>query len=116
MAERSTGTALVFGGSTMSYHVLSNFYNIIVSFSYEHRVYTSAEWAFICKKALLAGDQNKQRETIPRLIQEIKKLDRAAWDAAKRAVMKDILLSKFTQHDDLKNYLLSNIDKILDEV
>ena len=37
------------------------------------------------------------------------------WDAQKRTVMKDILVSKFTQHEDLKNYLLSTGDKKLAE-
>ena len=80
MAIRLNRTTLVFGGSTSSYHVLSNFYNVNCSFIYEHRAYTSAEWAFQHKKAQLAGDQNKQREIIPRLIQEVKGLDRATWD------------------------------------
>ena len=123
MAERSSGTTLVFGGSTSSHHVLSNFYNVKDSFVYEHRAYSSAEQAFQHKKALLAGDQNKQREIMfnpdpmvqKMLGQEVKGLDRAAWDTEKRAVMKDILLSKFTQHGDLKNYLLSTGDKTLAE-
>ena len=71
---------------------------------YEHRAYTSAEQAFQHKKALLAGDQNKQREIMFNpdpmvqkvLGQEVKGLDRAAWDTGKRAVVKDIPVSKFT--------------------
>ena len=123
MAERSDGTTLVFGGSTSSHHVLSNFYNVKECFTYEHRLYRSAEQAYQHKKALLAGDQNKQREIMfnpdpvvqKMLGQEVKGLDRATWDAQKRTVMKDILVSKFTQHEDLKKYLLSTGDKKLAE-
>ena len=60
------------------------------------------------KKALLAGDQNKQREIMfnsdpvvqKMLSQEVKRLDRATWDTQKRTVMEDILILKFTQHED----------------
>ena len=123
MAERSNRATLVFGGSTSAHHVLSNFYSVKDSFVYKHRAYTSSEQAFQHRKALIAGDQNKQREIMfnpdpmvqKMLGQELRGLDRAAWDTEKRAVMKDILISKFTQHDGLKNYLLSTGDKTLAE-
>ena len=123
MAERSNETTLVFGGATSSHHMLSNFYNVKDKFVYEHRAYRSAEQAFQHKKALLAGDQNKQREIMfnpdpmvqKMLGQQVKGLDLAKWEAEKRDIMKDIVIAKFTQHAYLRNHLLSTQDKKLGE-
>ena len=72
--------------------ILSNFYSVKEtkeSIVYEHRLYRSAEQAFQHKKALLADDQNKQREIMfnpdpvvqKMLGQDLKGLLRATWDA-----------------------------------
>ena len=80
-------------------------------------------YTFQHKKALLAGDQNKQREIMfnpdpmvqKMLGQQVKGLDLAKWEAEKRDIMKDIVIAKFTQHAYLKNHLLSTQDKKLGE-
>ena len=75
------------------------------------------------KKARLANDQNKQREIIfnadpitqKLLGQEVKGLNKEEWNHQKRDLMKDILISKFTQHPDLKDLLLKTGTKKLAE-
>ena len=123
LAQRSNDTTLVFGGSTSSHHVLSNFYNVKNNFVYEHQSFSTAEQAFQHKKARVAGDQNKQREIMfnpdpavqKNLGHEVRGLDGTSWDEDKCAIMKDILISKFTQHEQLKKYLIDTKDKILTE-
>ena len=123
LAQRSNDTTLVFGGSTSSHHVLSNFYNVKNNFVYEHQSFSTAEQAFQHKKARVAGDQNKQREIMfnpdsavqKNLGHEVRGLDGTSWDEDKCAIMKDILISKFTQHEQLKKYLIDTKDKILAE-
>ena len=46
---------------------------------------------------------------------EVRGLDGTSWDEDKCAIMKDILISKFTQHEQLKKYLIDTKDKILAE-
>ena len=123
LAERSDASTLVFGGSTSGHHKLSNFYKIRNNFVYEHISYSSAEQAFQHKKARVAGDQNKEREILfntdpsiqKSLGNRVKGLDDTAWSGQKRDIMKDILIAKFTQHEDLRNYLLSTKDKKIAE-
>ena len=123
LAQRENDTTIVFGGSSSSHHVLSNFYNVKNNFVYEHRSYSSSEQAFQHKKARVAGDQNKQREIMfnadpvvqKNLGQDVKGLDQASWNDQKCLVMKDILLAKFTQHDHLKKHLIDTNDKTLAE-
>ena len=113
----------MFGGSTSAHHGLSNFYQLDSKFVYEHIAYSSAEQAFQHKKARLANDQNKQREIIfnadpitqKLLGQEVKGLNKEEWNHQKRHIMKDILISKFTQHPDLKDLLLKTGTKKLTE-
>ena len=121
LAEKSSGNVCVFGGSTSRYHELSNYYHR--DFTYEHRKYNTVEQAYQHKKARIAGDQNKQREIIfttnpaiqKTLGRKISGLDLAQWDTDKYNIMKEILVSKFTQHDDLKSVLLNTGDRILAE-
>ena len=47
------------------------------------------------------------------LCNRVKGLDDTAWSGQKLDIMKDILIAKFTQHEDLRNYLLSTKDKKL---
>ena len=123
LAQRSNDTTIVFGGSTSSHHVLSNFYNVKNNFVYEHRSYSSAEQAFQHKKARVAGDLNKQREIMfnadpvvqKNLGHEVRGLDHASWDKDKCSILKEILISKFTQHEQLKQFLMDTKDKTLAE-
>ena len=123
LAQRSNDSTIVFGGSTSSHHVLSNFYNVKNNFVYEHRSYSSAEQAFQHKKARVAGDLNKQREIMfnadpvvqKNLGHEVRGLDHASWDKDKCSILKEILISKFTQHEQLKQFLMDTKDKTLAE-
>ena len=123
LAERSNATTLVFGGSTSGHHMLSNFHQIKGNFVYEHISYNSSEQAFQHKKARIAGDLNKQREILfnpepsiqKSLGHRVKGLDEAAWNQQKRNIMKDIMIAKFTQHEELRRFLLSTNDKKLAE-
>ena len=123
LAQRSNDTTIVFGGSTSSHHVLSNFYNVKNNFVYEHRSYSSAEQAFQHKKARVAGDLNKQREIMfnadpvvqKNLGHEVRGLDHTSWDKDKCSILKEILISKFTQHEQLKQFLMDTRDKTLAE-
>ena len=47
--------------------------------------------------------------------QEVKRLNKEDWDIHKRDIMKDILISKFTQHPDLKDMLMKTGTKKLAE-
>ena len=47
--------------------------------------------------------------------QKVSGLDQVQWDAEKYNFMKEILVSKFTQHDDLKDVLLNTGDLVLAE-
>ena len=123
LAERSNDDILVFGGSTSSHHELSNFYNIKKKFVYEHFEYSSSEQALQHKKARLANDQNKQREImfnpspfVQKILgRDIQGLSKDEWDHQKHDIMKDILLAKFTQHQDLQKCLLDTGNKKLAE-
>ena len=123
LADRSNDDILVFGGSTSSHHELSNVYNIKKKFVYEHFEYSSSEQALQHKKARLADDQNKQREIMfnPRrfvqkiLGRDIHGLSKDDWDHQKHDIMEDILLAKFTQHQDLQKCLLDTGNKKLAE-
>ena len=123
LAEKSNSKMLVFGGSTSSQHKLSNFYKVNGKFVYEHIEYSTSEQAYQHKKARIAGDQNMGRQimfnpdpsTQKFLGQKIQGLDEKKWNAEKRGYMKDILVAKFNQSDDLKHTLLDTGNKQLGE-
>ena len=123
LAEKSSSTVLVFGGSTSVHHNLSNFRVLKEKFIFEQFSYNSSEQAFQHKKAREANDQNMQREimfntdpgTHKRCGDMVKGLDIQSWEKQKRDVMKDILIAKFTQNDDCRRTLLDTGDKILAE-
>ena len=123
LAEKSNDQVLVFGGSTSRHHWLSNFSYVKVKFVYEHIQYSTVEQAFQHRKAREAGDQNKQREILfnpdpaiqKRLGHEVQGIDIANWNDNKRSFMKDILIAKFTQKDDLLKLLLDTGEKTLAE-
>ena len=114
LAQRTNNDVLVFGGSTSAHYGLSNFYQMNKKFVYEHIAYSSSEQAFQHKKARIANDLNMQREimfnadpvTQKLLGQEIKGLNKEDWNNRKRNIMKDILVSKFTQDPGLRELLL----------
>lgn len=123
LAQKSNDQVLVFGGSTSRHHWLSNFSNVKDKFVYEHIQYSTVEQAFQHKKAREAGDQNKQREILfnpdpaiqKQLGHEVQGIDIANWNDKKRSFMKDILIAKFTQKDDLLKLLLETGEKTLAE-
>ena len=123
LAEKSNDNVMVFGGSTSSQHMLSNFYKVKEKFVYEHIEYNTAEQAYQHKKSRTAGDQNVAREimfnpdgsTQKFLGQKIKGLDQKKWDAEKRHHMKDIIVAKFNQCDDLRKASLDTGKKQLAE-
>ena len=101
----------------------TNFYQMNKKFVYEHIAYSSAEQAFQHKKARVANDLNMQREimfnadpvTQKLLGQEITGLNKEDWNNRKRHIMKDILVSKFTQDPGLRELLLQTGTKKLAE-
>ena len=122
LAQRTNNDVLVFGGSTSAHYGLSNFYQMNKKFVYEHIAYSSSEQAFQHKKARVANDLNMQREimfnadlTEKLLGQEIKGLNKEDWNNRKRHIMKDILVSKFTQDPGLRELLLQTGTKKLAE-
>ena len=123
LAQGTNNDALVFGGSTSAHYGLSNFYQMNKKFVYEHIAYSSSEQAFQHKKARVANDLNMQREimfnadpvTQKLLGQEIKGLNKEDWNNRKRHIMKDILVSKFTQDPGLRELLLQTGTKKLAE-
>ena len=123
LAQRTNNDVLVFGGSTSAHYGLSNFYQLNKKFVYEHIAYSSSEQAFQHKKARIANDLNMQREimfnadpvTQKLLGQEIKGLNKEDWNNRKRHIMKDILVSKFTQDPGLRELLLQTGTKKLAE-
>ena len=62
LAEKSNDKVMVFGGSTSSQHMLSNFYKVKEKFVYEHIEYSTAEQAYQHKQSRITGDQNVARE------------------------------------------------------
>ena len=119
LAERSNASTLVFGGSNSGQYMFSNLYKIKGKFGTSHK---SSEQAHQHKKARVAGDLNKQREILfnpdtsiqKSLGHKVKGLDEAAWNQQKRNIMKDMITS-FTQHEELRKFLLSIYDKKLDD-
>ena len=123
LAEKSNDKVMVFGGSTSSQHMLSNFYKVKKKFVYEHIEYNTVEQAYQHKKSRIAGDQNVGREimfhpdasTQKFLGQKIQGLDQKKWDAEKRDHMKDIIVAKFNQCEDPTKALLDTGKKQLAE-
>ena len=82
---------------------------------YDNITYTSTEQAFQHSKAREANDMNKFREIIfnadPRtqkfLGQRVADLNEDEWNKIKFSCMKDILLAKYTQPQDLREALMN---------
>ena len=123
LAERSSDSVLVFGGATSCHHNLSNFKVLQKNFVYEQFQYSSSEQAFQHKKARQAGDQNIQREIMFNTDPAVQKscghrvrgLDETSWNRDRRAIMKDILIAKFTQDEDSRKTLKDTGDRVLAE-
>ena len=111
LAERVSAEVYVFGGTTSKFCKHSNFYSR--EFVYEHIQYTSAEQAFQHRKAREAKDMNKCREimfnadpgTQKYLGQRVSGLAEEDWNNKKFTYMKEILLAKYSQHQDLLDAL-----------
>ena len=112
LAERISDEFYVFGGTTSRFCKHSNFFKR--EFVYDHIQYESVEQAFQHRKAREAKDMNKCREimfnadpsTQKYLGQRVSGLDIADWNTRKFMFMKEILLAKYTQHQDLQDALL----------
>ena len=121
LAERVSNEVYVFGGSTSRYCKHSNFFNR--NFVYDNIMYTSTEQAFQHRKAREAKDMNKCREILfnadPRtqkfLGQCVSGLNEDEWNKIKLSCMKDILLAKYTQHQDLREALMNTGDRTIAE-
>lgn len=97
------------------YYFLSNFYEAPVK--YEGIVYRNNEAAFQAAKVLTVEEK---MEFTNLNSSEAKKLGRKVnlrkdWENIKMQVMKDIVLAKFTQNDDLRKKLLATGDVYLEE-
>ena len=121
LAERVSEDVYVFGGTTSKFCKHSNFYER--KFVHEHILYNSVEQAYQHKKARTATDLNKCREilfhadpaTQKYLGQRVRGLDEVAWEKNRLGYMKDILISKYTQHPDLKDALVGTGNRRLAE-
>ncbi|OZG74065.1 swarming motility protein YbiA [Hahella sp. CCB-MM4] len=76
------------------------------------KVWPTSEHYFQAMKFLSAEDQEQIRKAkspmlAARMGRDRKKKIRKNWDSVKNSVMKEALLAKFSQHDDLKNLLIS---------
>ena len=86
-------------------------------------MYTSTEQAFQHRKAREAKDMNKCREILfnadPRtqkfLGQRVSRLNEDDWNKIKLSCMKDILLTKYTHHQDLREALMNTGDRTIAE-
>ena len=121
LAERVPNEVYVFGGSTSRYCKHSNFLNR--NFVYNNIMYTSTQQAFQHMKTREAKDLNKCREIIfnvdPRthkfLSQRVSGLNEDEWNKIKLSCMKNILLTKCTQHQDLREALMNTCDQTITE-
>lgn len=85
--------------------------------------YATAEHWMMAKKAELFGDTdiaaeivaNPDPKSVKQLGRMIKNFDVAAWNDHKYEIVAEGNLHKFTQHEDLKNYLLSTGSDIIVE-
>lgn len=97
------------------YYFLSNFYEAPVT--YEGITYQNNEAAFQAAKVTTEKERMKFSTLNP---SEAKKLGRRVnlrkdWEDVKIQVMKDVVLSKFTQNDDLREKLLATGSTYLEE-
>ena len=121
LAERSSDDVYVFGGITSRFCKHSNFF--VRKFVYEHISYNTVEQAYQHKKARLAKDLNKCREilfnadpgTQKFLGQRVRGLNEEEWNKNRLQYMREILIAKYTQHQDLCEALLSTGRKKLAE-
>ena len=121
LAERVSDEVYVFGGTTSRFCKHSNFYQR--DFVYDHIEYCTAEQALQHKKARIANDLNKCREikfnadpsTQKYLGQRVKGLNEEEWQKNKLTYMKEILLAKYSQHQDLRAALLDTANKKMAE-
>ena len=97
------------------YYFLSNFYEVPVK--YDGIIYQNNEAAFQAAKVLTIEERMQFANLNP---SEAKKLGRKVtlrkdWEDIKMQVMKDIVMAKFTQNEDLYEKLLATGDTYLEE-
>lgn len=86
-------------------------------------VYNTAEHFMMAEKARLFNDIEIQKRVIEsshpaeakKLGRKVKNFDQEVWDAHKFTIVKQANLLKFSQHEQLKQFLLNTNDRILVE-
>ena len=104
-----------FSRATDQYGCFSNFYNCKVT--YDGFTYANSESAFQAQKTLSVDERRKFLNVSPK---DSKRLGRNVklredWEEVKYDVMVGVVYAKFSQHDDLKEILLSTGDEELIE-
>lgn len=106
--------------------IFSNFYpaNFKLKLNNNEFEFTSTEQFFMWYKAKKFGDEIIANEILnlgynpkaaKRLGRKVKKYDEKVWDEVREKVMYTGLKLKFTQNDELLNYLLKTNEKVLVE-
>lgn len=93
--------------------VLSNFH--FTKIKYKNLIFSSSEQLFMYKKAeLFKDDQMKEKILKAKTLKEakgygrlVKNFDTKIWNENKIDIMTEVLTLKFSQNQNLKNYLLS---------
>jgi len=95
---------------------LSNFYECLITL--DGKEYSSTEHAFQAAKTLLEKERSKIRKAdTPGKAKRLGKLVklRKDWESVKVGVMRELVLQKFTRHQDLREKLLATGDAELIE-
>lgn len=95
----------------------------ISSFKVDEKEYFSMEQYMMVKKAMLFKDEktldeilkNRDPKTIKALGRKVKNFDEEIWKANRFNIVKEGNIAKFSQNDELKNFLISTNKKILVE-
>ena len=103
-------------GFFQEYRFLSNFHMATVEL--DGLEYASTEHAYQAAKTLDPAERKQIRESLQ--AKDAKRLGkkitmRADWDEVKVSVMKDLVLQKFSKHEELKEKLLATGDAHLEE-
>ncbi|MEW7291737.1 NADAR family protein [Aquimarina sp. 2304DJ70-9] len=93
------------------------------SFEVKGRTYKTSEHWMMAEKARLFEDADIQKQIIAcnhpmeakQLGRKVKKFDPQTWDEHKYEIVKEGSLYKFSQHEDLKEFLLNTKNRIIVE-
>lgn len=113
LSERKSDDVLCFGGILSRFHPLSNF--CASDFVFKKNTYSSSEQALQHQKCLYFGDLHHARLIMnsndpaeqKQCGRHIYKFNQTQWSSIRDNLLKDILLAKFNQNEELKKYLLS---------